>query len=932
MTSPSSSKGPFEFLGIHSKVTRLLLKKVITIGLIAAMLVSAVEAWLSYQERLEALDQNFTSIGNFVTPPLVHSLWSFDSDQTEVQLNGLVKILDVTAVRLEQDGQPPLVFGQEVVVDKFERSFALVHVEVGVHHRLGSLVLIKDMRQVHSAMLRILAANFVGNTLVIVVIILLVLYAYHSLVRRRLAQVVIELSNTEPKDLRQIAGTELGLEPLEDEIDHLVAAIVKLKSMGGRALNALDARNLELEVLLDELADSKALLQSVIDTSPVRVFWKNRELKYLGCNPAFAHDAGVKSSTELIGHDDFSMGWAAQAELYRADDRRVMDSGLPRLGFEEPQSTPDGRMIWIRTSKVPLRNTANEVVGVLGLYEDITERKLSEQKLLESESRFRELVESIPGFAYRCKLDSNWTMAYFSPGFTELTGHSIENFVDNKVRSYSSIIHPDDLDCVDRAVRTGTENRQPFEIEYRIFDSQGRIIWVGERGCGHFDQDGQTNYLIGVIFDITKRKQNELELEQHRHRLQELVVEQTQDLRTAKEMAETANIAKSAFLANMSHEIRTPLNAITGMTYILRRHGVSAHQADKLEKIEVASNHLLEIINSILDLSKIEAGKFSLSEEVIRPADLIESVSNMISPQARAKGLSYTVDLPSLPDNLIGDRTRLRQALLNFLTNAIKFTENGAIALRAKVVDDSADSAVLCFEVSDTGAGIAPEFLPKLFSAFEQADNSMTRKYGGTGLGLAITRKIARLMGGEAGVETKVGSGSTFWLTVRLRKSEPSGAMHSVQSATDVETALKRDFAGRKVLLAEDEPINGEITKYLLESVGLIPTLAEDGIQALELAEKFDYDLILMDMRMPNMDGLEATKRIRQLLGTKRPPILAMTANAFAEDKARCFDAGMDDFIGKPANPENLFSVLLYWLRVSLSPPSGAPVRPPGAL
>ncbi|MBK7655089.1 MAG: response regulator [Betaproteobacteria bacterium] len=896
------------------------------------MLVSAAEALLSYQERLDVLHQNFISIGNFVAPPLVHSLWSFDNDQTEVQLTGFVKILDVTAVRLEQDGQPPLLFGQKVVLEKFERTFPLVHTEGDVQHRLGTLVLIKDMRQVHSSMIRMLAANFVGNTLVIVIIILLVLYAYHSQVRRRLAQVVSELSNTEPKDLRKLAGAEPGSEPLRDEIDALVAAIVKLKSMGGRALNAIDARNLELEVLLDELADSQTLLQSVIDTSPVRVFWKNRELKYLGCNPAFAQDAGKKSPSELIGRDDFSMGWAAQAELYRADDRQVMESGLPRLGFEEPQSTPDGRMTWIRTSKVPLRNTANEVVGVLGMYEDITERKASEQKLLESESRFRELVESIPGFAYRCKFDSNWTMAYFSPGFTELTGHSIEDFVDNRVRSYASIIHPDDLDFVDRVVRTGTENRQPFEIEYRIFDSQGRIIWVGERGCGHFDQDGQTNYLIGVIFDITKRKQNELELEQHRHRLQELVVEQTQDLRTAKEMAETANIAKSAFLANMSHEIRTPLNAITGMTYILRRHGVSVHQADKLEKIETASKHLLEIINSVLDLSKIEAGKFSLSEEVIRPVDLIESVSNMIKPQARAKGLTYTVDLPSLPDNLIGDHTRLRQALLNYLTNAVKFTDAGSIALRAKLVDDSADATVLRFEVSDTGPGIPPEFLSKLFSAFEQADNTVTRKYGGTGLGLAITRKIARLMDGEAGVETRLGAGSTFWLTVRLRKSEPSSAMSSVQSAIDVEKALKRDFSGSKVLLAEDEPINREIAQYLLESVGLMTTLAEDGAQAFELARKYDYDLILMDMRMPNMDGLEATRRIRQLPGGKHTPILAMTANAFAEDKARCFEAGMNDFIGKPASPENLFSVILYWLRISLSPPSGAPAGLPGDL
>jgi CheY-like chemotaxis protein len=406
-----------------------------------------------------------------------------------------------------------------------------------------------------------------------------------------------------------------------------------------------------------------------------------------------------------------------------------------------------------------------------------------------------------------------------------------------------------------------------------------------------------------------------MELDQYRLHLEELVEERTSALSVAKEAAEAASRAKSTFLANMSHELRTPMNGIMGMVSIALRHATDQKLRHQLQTIDHSSQHLLGVINDILDISKIEAGRMSLEQVDFKFGDVLENLRDLIKDKVAEKHLALNFDVPMELQtlSLLGDPLRLGQIFLNLASNAIKFTEQGSVTVFVRITEQNSDHVLLCCEVRDTGIGIGADEQKRLFAAFVQADSSMTRKYGGTGLGLVISESLVQMMSGEISIESAPGQGSTFRFNIRLRKGVPSKSSDA-GSELSAEAILQSHYAGTRVLLAEDEPINQEVSRELLEDVGFIVDVANDGNEALAMAKQKHYALILMDMQMPNLSGVDATKAIRLDSLNTDTPILAMTANAFEEDRQICLAAGMNDHIGKPVDPDVLFSKLLAWL------------------
>jgi signal transduction histidine kinase/CheY-like chemotaxis protein len=411
-------------------------------------------------------------------------------------------------------------------------------------------------------------------------------------------------------------------------------------------------------------------------------------------------------------------------------------------------------------------------------------------------------------------------------------------------------------------------------------------------------------------------------LEQANELLEAKVTERTRELISAKEAADAAGRAKAEFLANMSHEIRTPLNAIVGLKYLLRHEGVTPEQSVHLDRIDSASLHLLSIVNNILDLSKIEAGGVQLENTNFHLSTILDNVHSIIAQGARDKGLTVEVDGDAVPLWLRGDPTRLRQALLNFAGNAVKFTEKGSIALRAQLLQESGDELLVRFSVQDTGVGVAAEQIPRLFRAFEQADPSITRRFGGTGLGLAITERLAHLMGGECGVESRLGVGSTFWFTAKLHRGHGAKLESKAGSTANAEAQLRLRHPGARILLVEDNEVNRHVAVAMLHGVGLKVDTAVDGFEAVNMAAAGTYDLVLMDMQMPRMGGLEATRAIRLLQGWAGRPIIALTANAFDEDRHASEAAGMNDFISKPMDVNTFYACLLRWLDAAAAKPA----------
>lgn len=527
-----------------------------------------------------------------------------------------------------------------------------------------------------------------------------------------------------------------------------------------------------------------------------------------------------------------------------------------------------------------------------------------------------------------CIADTGGHFIRLNPEWEKVLGYSVSELAGRK---FLDFVHPDDLASTQQALVRLQNQIEVFSFENRYRHKDGTYRWIEWRS------HPQGNLVYAAARDVTQRKMDEEALRAANKQL-ETAIARAQSLAAE---AREANQAKSDFLANISHEIRTPINGIIGMTSLLLDSPLEPEQKRFTESIRANGQSLLSLINNILDYSKIEAKKLDLEEMDFNLRELLEDLDSAMSWQARSKGLSiaWSAD-PAVPARVRGDPTRLRQILVNLAGNAIKFTGSGSVEIRAALdaaaqsppdtpAAEGTDGIALRFTVRDTGIGIAPEKIKHLFDRFIQADASSTRKYGGSGLGLAIAKQLAELMGGAIGVASTPAQGSEFWFTVRLRRplaaedahSDTPRAIHAIQSL----------FHGRnlRVLLAEDNPVNQEVTLGMLDKMGLPADIAANGAEAVQAVQTGVYDLVLMDIQMPDMDGLTAARKIRgweaashaeaSSKGKAQPaiPIIAMTAHALTDDREKCLAAGMNDYIAKPVVPQVLGAVLAKWLPAS---------------
>jgi hypothetical protein len=647
------------------------------------------------------------------------------------------------------------------------------------------------------------------------------------------------------------------------------------------------------------LAESEQRFRTLANSAPVMIWLADEHTNLTWVNQAFLDMSGLSLAQQL------SQGWrpGVHPDDLKKDQTPVLRQIAQRLPLraEFRYRNHAGQYRWLMDTGVPRYNPAGEFLGYVGSAVDITELKQHRERLedlvAERTARLAEATSKLYDTQFamdRVGIGIHWVDAetaqfmYVNSYAAGLVGYSPEEMASMTLVQVDAHLTMDAFHRLADGVRERGHLRTESEVRHR----DGHTTAV-ELAIFHLPGTGEArSRFISFITDISGRKQAE------------------QALVKAKEEAESGNAAKSSFLANMSHEIRTPLNAITGMTYLLRHDKPTDRQAHRLDSIDAAGRHLMEIINAVLDLAKIEAGKLLLDESPVRLREVMANVASILQASVQAKGLQLTLHAPEMAWHLLGDAARLQQALLNFAGNAVKFTSAGRIELDASVQDDGPGTALVTFSVRDTGIGITQETLVKLFTPFEQGDNSTTRSHGGTGLGLVITKRLAELMGGTAGATSTPGQGSTFWFTARLKK-HAGLPMPPSDAHARAETLLLRHHVGRRVLLAEDDPTNRDVIEELLASVGLDCEVACDGQEAVDKALATDFDLILMDMQMPRLDGLAAARQICAHAKGSPPMIVALTANVFAEDKQRCLDAGMREFLPKPVDPAKLYATLL---------------------
>ncbi|MFW5761157.1 MAG: PAS domain S-box protein [Cyclobacteriaceae bacterium] len=639
----------------------------------------------------------------------------------------------------------------------------------------------------------------------------------------------------------------------------------------------------------ERLNSQNARINAIIENGSHLVWAVDRELLFTSYNQNFKN---LFTALFHVTPDNYNLIAdeikIPQADLFRESYRKAF-SGEP-CSFELELVTNDDKGNWWEVFLNPIISSNEEIYEVSGIAHNITQKKRSELALQESEEKFRNIFESFQDIYFRCNLSGE--IVVVSPSIEELTGYTPETVVGKNITDYylysSKTKH---------LIRQLIKQKGVRNFEASIIANDGTILNCICNVRLVTDPKNQPAQIEGVVRDITKLKETNVELVR------------------AKEMAERSVKVKESFLANMSHEIRTPMNGVIGMIDLLSGTNLDEEQQNYIHTIKKSSETLLHILNDILDLSKIEAGKMQVKKAPVRIKRVMEKLYAMFSQQAMSKNtnLYYHID-PNLPEYVLTDETRLLQILSNLTSNAIKFTDGGgAIDVGIKPFVNEAGHSIK-FDVSDSGIGISQENLEKLFMSFNQIDNSTSKAFGGTGLGLAISKALCKILGGEIGVYSTPGLGSTFWFTIQAPPASGDQIEDYIEQEEDIE--IKNFFKNKSpyILLVDDNIVNRQVAGEILKKAGCMVDMAESGFVAIEKAIKNRYDLILMDIQMPEMDGVMATNKIKNLGLKQVPPIVAMTAYSMKEDRDRFMNQGLDDYIAKPLRANELILKVQSWV------------------
>jgi len=607
------------------------------------------------------------------------------------------------------------------------------------------------------------------------------------------------------------------------------------------------------------------------------------------CNAAAVKQLGLSGKAKVVGRSFISLAPEFQSDGQRSIDKlnwvnqELAQQG--QLSFEWTHFRADGSVapVLVSVSRFVVNHESLELV----VWQDLSVIRAAEDRLRQSEDRYRTIIDNTNEIIYTLSLEGVFT--FVSPSWTRHLGHPVDYVIG---KAFTDFVHPEDAHK--GKVYTYRLFKDPTHIGsimYRALHIDGSFRWHETTGSVVLDADGNPLHFVGLSHDVTERRQARVALEE------------------ARDAALASSRAKSQFLATVSHEIRTPLNGVIGMTNLLEDTQLTREQKGYVNTIQASGEILRRVIDDVLDFSRIEAGKLTITPLAIEAVSTIQDVVSLFEGRAQEKGISLGLDFGGLDVlHVYADPARIKQVVANLISNAVKFTEAGGVLVIARLARETKTAMILRIEVVDTGIGILPERVEAIFEGFTQADNSMHRRYGGSGLGLTISKRLTDLMGGSIGVHSEPGAGSRFWVELPLSKITAATAKKAV---VEDEVSL----TGVRVLLAEDNDINVAVAQRQIELLGCIVEVAPNGLRAVEMSAEADFDLILMDVQMPEMDGLEATRviRTREADTGRRLPIIALTATAFAEDKKACEEAGMDAFLSKPFKREDLERLLKLW-------------------